>query len=189
MSRAGIEMLFPEPLLAGRVKELAAQINHDYSGEQVILVTVLRGGFVFLADLMRQLEIECSIDFLAISAYASADGAVGAVRVVKDLDDPIADQNVLIVEDIVDTGLTLNYLVKNLMARKPKSLKICTLLDRPTRRIPALELEYVGFDISDHFVVGYGLDFKGLYRNLPYIGLIDPGDIDWTTETSSRKKP
>jgi len=185
LSQADIEILFPEPLIAGRVKELATQINHDYASEPVILVTVLRGGFVFLSDLMRQLKIECSIDFLAISPYEASSGAV---RVVKDLDDPIAGMNVLIVEDIVDTGLTLNYLVKTLMARKPRSLKICTLLDRPARRIAALDLEYVGFEVSDHFVVGYGLDFKGLHRNLPYIGLIDPGDIDWNTEPSTRKR-
>lgn len=189
MSRSDIEVLFPEPLVRARVKELGSQINRDYAGQSVVLVTILRGGFVFLSDLMREIELDCSIDFLAISAYESVAGSGGGVRVVKDLEDSIADRHVLIVEDIVDTGLTLNYLVKIMRSRKPASLKICTLLDRPARRIAALDLAYVGFDVSDHFVVGYGLDLKGLYRNLPYIGILDPGDIDWSAEPTTRKKP
>lgn len=163
------DIILTEKEIAGRVRELARLITQDYQGKQPLLVTVLKGGTVFLADLMRQIELPLTVDFIAISSYGSATDTTGVVRFLKDLDEPIAGQDVLVVEDIIDTGLTLNYLVKNLRSRDPASLKVCTLLDRPHRRIADLEMDYLGFEIPDIFVVGYGLDYAGRYRNLPYI--------------------
>ena len=155
------------------VKDLGEKISADYLGKTLVLVGILRGSFVFMADLIRNMEIPHSLDFMAISSYEGTEGSPGAVKILKDLDEPIIDQHVLIVEDIVDTGLTLGYLIKHLAARNPASIKICTLLDRSIRRIVPLPIEYTGFDIPDVFVVGYGMDYRQLYRNLPGLHFFD----------------
>jgi hypoxanthine phosphoribosyltransferase len=156
-----------------RVGELAAQISADYRGKQLVLVGILRASFVFMADLFRQIDLPLSLDFMAISSYEGAEESPGAVRILKDLDEPITGKDILIIEDIIDTGLTLGYLLRHLEARNPRSIKICTLLDRSIRRIVPLPISYIGFDIPDVFVVGYGMDYRQLYRNLPSLHLCD----------------
>jgi len=176
------EVLFDEAALQRRVRELAAELERDYAGLRPLLVGMLRGSVYFLSDLSRALRIPHEIDFMAIAAYGTRHAATGAVRLLKDLDEEITDRHVVLVEDIVDTGLTAAYLTRLLRARRPASLVICTLLDKRARRIaPNLPLAYVGFEVPDRFVVGYGLDYRQLYRNLPYIGvlrdeLLSPGD-------------
>jgi hypoxanthine phosphoribosyltransferase len=152
-----------------RVRELGAQISREYSGTVPILVTVLRGGIVFLADLMRAMDIDHEIDFMAVSSYGKGTQSSGVVRILSDLNMNIQGRDVLIVEDIVDTGLTLAYIRENLETRQPASLRICALLDKKARRATSVHVEYVGFEIPDKFVVGYGLDFAERYRNLPHI--------------------
>lgn len=176
--------LLSEDEIQERVAQLGEEISRDYAGRSLHLITVLKGGAIFLADLMRHLSVPVTVDFMAISSYGGLSTATGVVRLVKDLDDPIEDRDVLIVEDITDTGLTMNYLLKSIVPRKPASLKICTLLDRPYRRIVDIPLEYVGFDIPDVFVVGYGLDYNGIYRNLKYIGVLEMGEITWDASQS-----
>ncbi len=167
------EVLVDEASLQKRVRELAAELERDYRGLRPLLVGMLRGSVYFLADLSRALRIPHEIDFMAIAAYGSRHAATGAVRLLKDLDEEITDRHVVLVEDIVDTGLTASYLVRLLRARRPASLVLCTLLDKRVRRIaPHLPLAYVGFEVPDRFVVGYGLDYRQLYRNLPFIGVL-----------------
>ncbi len=167
------EVLFDEVTLQRRVRELASELERDYSGLHPLLVGMLRGSVYFLADLSRALRIPHEIDFMSIASYGSRHAATGAVRLLKDLDEEITDRHVVLVEDIVDTGLTVAYLTRLLRARRPSSLVICTLLDKRVRRLaPNLPLAYVGFEIPDRFVVGYGLDYRQLYRNLPYIGVL-----------------
>ncbi|MGC8668400.1 MAG: hypoxanthine phosphoribosyltransferase [Chthonomonadales bacterium] len=161
------EPLIARAVLRARVRRLAAQITRDYRGRDLHLITILRGGLFFLTDLARAIPLPLTLDCLGISSYSM--GAGGSVRITKDLDDSIRGRHVLIVEDIIDTGLTLAYIRKNLLVREPASLRICTLLDRPYRRIAEIPVDYVGFEIPDLFVVGYGLDWRGRYRNLPYI--------------------
>jgi len=156
--------------LALRVSELGEQIASDYAGKDLHLVTVLRGGLFFLTDLARAIDLPLTLDCLGISSYSGQSH--GSVRLTKDLDESIAGRDVLIVEDIIDTGLTLAYIRKNLLMREPASLRICTLLDRPYRRIVDIAVDYVGFEIPDSFVVGYGLDWRGRYRNLPHISML-----------------
>lgn len=156
--------------IAEAVQRLGREISVDYAGRDLTLVTVLRGGVIFLADLARAIDVPVTLDFMAISSYGP--GASGSVRITKDLDDPIEGRDVLMVEDIIDTGLTLNYLLRVLRARRPASLAVCTLLDKDVRRIVDLPVEYRGFAIPDRFVVGYGLDLRGLWRNLPYIATL-----------------
>lgn len=165
------EVLIPRRRLRARVTHLAKRISADYSGEFVYLVSVLKGGVFFLTDLARSLSVSCGVDFLAISSYGPT-AASGEVRITKDLDESIAGRHVIIVEDIIDTGLTLGYIYRNLERRKPTSLAVCTLLDRPYRRIVDIPVRYKGFDIPDKFVVGYGLDWRQRYRTLPYIGIL-----------------
>jgi hypoxanthine phosphoribosyltransferase len=155
--------------LRERVAELGAEITRDYAGRDLVLVGVLKGVFVFMADLMRAIRLPLSVDFLAISQYRPGDRGV---RLVKDLDRPIAGRHVLLVEDIIDTGLTAAYLVRTLQARRPASLKMCILLDRPRRRLIDIPVAYRGFEIPDAFVVGYGMDYKQQFRNLPYVALL-----------------
>ena len=166
------QVLIPTTKLRARVKALGRKIERDYAGRDLHLVTVMKGGLFFLTDLARAIDRPLSLDTLGISSYAGQ--SQGTVRITKDLDDSIQDRNVLIVEDIIDTGLTLAYIRRNLLLRQPASLTICTLLDRPYRRIVDIDVAYVGFTIPDEFVVGYGLDWRGQYRNLPYIGALRP---------------
>lgn len=156
--------------IAEAVTRLGAQITADYQGRDLVLITVLKGGLIFLADLCRHVELPHTVDFMAISSYGP--GAAGSVRITKDLDDAIEGRDVLMIEDIIDTGLTLNYLLRVLRARKPASLAVCTLLDKDVRRLIDLPIEYRGFSIPDRFVVGYGLDLEGVWRNLPYVATL-----------------
>jgi hypoxanthine phosphoribosyltransferase len=159
--------------LQARVRELAAQISQDYAGRELTLLGVLKGAVFFLADLVRCLEVPCELDFMAVSSYGSLTDSSGVVRILKDLDAPIEGKDVLIVEDIVDSGLTLNYLLRNLWGRDPRSLEVCALLVKPGRRKIDLPIRYVGFEIPNRFVVGYGLDLDQRYRNLPYVAAVE----------------
>jgi hypoxanthine phosphoribosyltransferase len=174
------EILITEESIRARTCELGRQISHDYAGKDLLLVCVLKGAIAFLADLMRQLTIPHEIDFMAISSYGASTESTGVVRILKDLDTNIEGRNVLIVEDIVDTGRTLNYISQNLRTRHPKSLRICTLLNKPSRREIDIPLDYVGFEIPNKFVIGYGLDFAEIYRSLPYIGVLRREKYDKT---------
>jgi hypoxanthine phosphoribosyltransferase len=168
------EVLFTAEQIQARVAELGAEINHDYGDREVILVCVLRGAVVFLADLLRTLSVPASVDFMAISSYGSDTRSTGVVRILKDLDDSIESRHVLVVEDIVDTGLTLNYLLENLRHRNAASVRVCALLDKPARRRTEARLDYIGFTVPDAFVVGYGLDYDQRYRGLSFIGILKP---------------
>lgn len=165
------ETLITENEIRSRVKELGEEISNDYRGKNPILITVLRGAIVFLCDLMREISIPMSLDFLSISSY-SGELQTGIVRILKDLDESIENRNVILVEDIIDTGLTLNYILNTLKTRGPASIRVCALLDKKVRRIIDVPIDYVGFNIPDKFVVGYGMDYKQKYRNLPIIGTL-----------------
>jgi hypoxanthine phosphoribosyltransferase len=168
-------VLINEAQLQARIQDLAQAIERDYAAvDDLLLLCVLKGGFVFLSDLSRALKRPHSVDFMAISSYGSGTSSSGEVRIVMDLNRPITDHHVLIVEDIIDSGHTLTYLRQQLLARSPASLKICTLLNKPSRRSVDVTVDYIGFDIPDEFVVGYGLDFDELYRNMPYIAVLKP---------------
>jgi hypoxanthine phosphoribosyltransferase len=161
--------------LQHRVAELGAEISRDYEGRELLLICVLKGAVFFLSDLMRHIEVPCEVDFMAVASYGSATESSGVVRILKDLDMAIEDRHVLIVEDIVDSGLTLQYLMRSLEARGPASLEVCALLTKPSRRAVELPARYIGFEIPDKFAVGYGLDHAERYRNLPYVAaLADP---------------
>jgi len=166
------EILVPSDKLQARVAELGAAISRDYVGKDLLLLAVLKGSVLFLADLMRQIAVPHEIDFMATSSYGSAFESSGVVRILKDLDQSVEGRDVLVVEDIIDTGRTLDYLVRILRARQPRSLEICTLLNKSARREVNVPVKYVGFDIPDRFVLGYGLDFKQQYRNLPYVAVL-----------------
>lgn len=168
------EILLDAQTLATRVAELGEQITRDYAGRSLALVCILKGAFVFAADLYRHLQIPTSVDFMAISSYGNRTQSSGVVRITKDLDSSIEGCDVLIVEDIVDSGLTLSYLLENLSSRRPASLRTCVLLDKPERREVDIDVAYRGFSIPDRFVIGYGLDYAERYRNLPYIGVLKP---------------
>jgi len=169
-----LEVLLDESIIAKRVRELGRRISEDYADKHVVCVGILKGAFMFLSDLMRSLDCDASLDFMAVSSYGWSTKSSGVVRIVKDLDESIEGKHVLIVEDVVDTGLTLNYLVEVLKARNPASLKVCALLDKPSRRKVSVSCDYVGFTIPDAFVVGYGLDFAERYRQLPFICVLKP---------------
>ena len=160
------EVLIPSSEIQDKVRELGERITVDYRGEKPLLIGVLRGAVVVMGDLMRNIDLQCEIDFMDISSYGSGTSSSGVVRILKDLEEDITDRHVLIVEDIIDTGLTLSYLTRILGARKPASLEICTLLSKPSRRQADIEVKYLGFEVPDEFVVGYGIDFAGRYRNL-----------------------
>jgi hypoxanthine phosphoribosyltransferase len=168
------EILIEEGPLQARVAELGAEISRAYEGRDLLLVGVLKGAVFFMADLMRELTIPCEIDFMAISSYGAATDSSGVVRILKDLDASIAGRDVLVVEDIIDSGLTLSYLMRSLKARKPASLEICALLTKPDRREIDVPVKFVGFEIPNKFVIGYGLDFAERYRNLPYVAVLHP---------------
>jgi hypoxanthine phosphoribosyltransferase len=168
------EVLIGEEELQARIRDLGAELSIDYSGREVLLVGVLKGAVFFMADLMRSLTIPCEIDFMAISSYGASTDSSGVVRILKDLDINIEGRHVLVVEDIVDSGLTLSYLMRNLESREPASLEVCALLTKPSRREIDVPVRYIGFEIPNRFVIGYGLDFAERYRNLPYVGVLHP---------------
>ena len=167
-------VLYSEEQLKQRVAELGAQITADYAEKKPVLVSVLRGSYIFMADLSRAIDLPCAIDFMAVSSYGKGTTSSGQVQVTKDLAESIEGKDLIIVEDILDSGNTLSYLIKLLKARKPASVRICTLLDKPERRVKDIKADYSGFSIPDAFVVGYGLDYAEQYRNLPYIGVLKP---------------
>ncbi len=173
LEQAVSEVLVEEDALQRRIAELGAEISADYAGRDLLLVGVLKGAVFFLADLMRQLTVPCEIDFMAISSYGASTDSSGVVRILKDLDINIEGRHVLVVEDIVDSGLTLSYLMRNLEAREPATLEVCALLTKPERREIAVPVRYTGFEIPNRFVIGYGLDFAERYRNLPYVAVLD----------------
>ena len=162
--------------LSHRVRELGEQISRDYAGRDLFLVGVLKGAFFFLSDLMRHLELDCEVDFMAVASYGSDTDSSGVVRILKDLDASIEGREVLIVEDIVDSGLTLQYLLRTLKARDPASLEVCALLTKPARRKADVDIRYQGFEIPNEFVIGYGLDHAEHYRNLPYVAVLSEGE-------------
>ena len=168
------EVLIEEDALQSRIAELGAEISQEYEDRDLLLVGVLKGAVFFMADLMRELTVPCEIDFMAISSYGAATDSSGVVRILKDLDANIAGRDVLVVEDIIDSGLTLSYLMRSLKARKPASLEICALLTKPERREIEVPVKFVGFEIPNKFVIGYGLDFAERYRNLPYVAVLHP---------------
>jgi hypoxanthine phosphoribosyltransferase len=169
------EILVQPTDLEQRVRQLGADISRDYADKDLLLIGVLKGAIFFLADLMRSIEVPCEVDFMAVASYGSATDSSGVVRILKDLDAAIEGRDVLIVEDIVDSGLTLQYLLRSLSARSPRTLEICALLTKPERRKVELNPRYVGFEIPDKFAIGYGLDFAERYRNLPYVAALAPG--------------
>ncbi len=174
MERDIKEILISEDQIQQKVKELGKQITRDYKGKDPILVGVLNGAVIFMADLMRCIDIPIEVDFMAVSSYGVSTESSGIVRILKDLDKSIEGRHVIVVEDIIDTGLTLKYLTTLLKDRKPRSIRLCSLLDKPERRKIDIDIDYKGFSIPDEFVVGYGLDFKEKYRNLPYICVLKP---------------
>ena len=166
-------MLIDEPALQARIAELGEEISGDYAGKDLLLVGVLKGAVFFMADLMRALTVPCEVDFMAISSYGDSSDSSGVVRILKDLDIPLSGRDVLVIEDIIDSGLTLSYLMRNLRARQPASLEVCALLTKPERREIEVPVRYVGFEIPNRFVVGYGLDYAERYRNLRYVGVLN----------------
>jgi hypoxanthine phosphoribosyltransferase len=172
LTAAVAEILIDEESLQARIAELGREISEDYSGRDLLLVGVLKGAVFFMADLMRRIEVPCEVDFMAISSYGAGVDSSGVVRILKDLDISIEGRNVLVVEDIIDSGLTLSYLLRNLESRQPASLEVCALLTKPERREIEVEVGYVGFEIPNRFVIGYGLDFAERYRNLRYVGVL-----------------
>ena len=174
LERAVTEVLIDREALQRRIHELGEEISADYAGRDLLLVGVLKGAVFFMADLMRNLTIPCEIDFMAISSYGDSTDSSGVVRILKDLDINIEGRDVLVVEDIIDSGLTLSYLMRNLEAREPATLEVCALMTKPERREIDVPVRYVGFEIPNRFVIGYGLDFAERYRNLPYVGVLDP---------------
>jgi hypoxanthine phosphoribosyltransferase len=167
-----VEILFSEQRIQTRIGDLAREITGDYTDAKLVLVSILRGSVFFATDLARKIDLPLSMDFLSISSYG--EDSEGVVRITKDLEENIAGKDVLLIEDIVDTGFTLKYLLRTLAGRNPRTIDVCTLLDRRARRIIDLDLKYIGFEIPDKFVVGYGLDYRQRYRNLPYIGVVKP---------------
>ena len=167
-------IFFDEVQIQERVKTIGESISHDFAGKEPIFVGVLKGCFMFMADLMRHVDIDCSMDFMAVSSYGNKSVTTGAVKINKDLNCDIENRHIIVVEDILDSGLTLNYLTNYLGGRNPASITLVTLLDKPSRRQAPIQADYVGFEIPDAFVVGYGLDYAEKYRNLPYIGILKP---------------
>ena len=167
-------VLFTEQELKDRVAEIAAQIDRDYAGKEPMLISVLRGSFIFMADLVRSITLPCTVDFMAVSSYGAGTTSSGQVKITKDLSESIEGRDIIVVEDILDSGNTLSYLFQLLQARHPASVRLCTMLDKPSRRTKPVTADYTGFTVEDLFVVGYGLDYAEKYRNLPYIGILKP---------------
>jgi len=174
LERDVAEVLIDEEALQRRIAELGEEISADYAGRSLLMIGVLKGAVFFMADLMRRVTVPCEIDFMAISSYGGQTDTSGVVRILKDLDMNIKGRHVLVVEDIIDSGLTLSYLMRNLRSREPGSLEICALMTKPSRREIDVPVRYVGFEIPNRFVIGYGLDFGERYRNLPYVGVLNP---------------
>ena len=168
-----VRVMLTENEVNARIKAIGEQISRDYEGRQVHLVCVLKGGSFFMCELAKNITVPVSLDFMSVSSYGGDTKSSGVVKIVKDLDDPLKDKDVIVVEDIVDSGRTLSYLLELLGQRGPKSLRLCTLLDKPDRRVVDVKVDYTGFEIPDEFVVGYGLDYAQKYRNLPYIGVVE----------------
>ena len=168
-----IRVLLSEEEVDAKIKQIGEQISKDYAGRQVHLVCVLKGGSFFMCELAKRITVPVSLDFMSVSSYGSETKSSGVVRIVKDLDEPLKGKNVIVIEDIVDSGRTLSYLLEMLKDRGPESLRLCTLLDKPDRRVVDVNVDYTGFQIPDKFVVGYGLDYDQRYRNLPYIGVVE----------------
>jgi hypoxanthine phosphoribosyltransferase len=166
------KILIDEDILQEKVKELGKKITEDYKGKDLLLVCVLKGAVVFVSDLMKRIDLPLEVDFMAISSYGSSTKSSGVVRILKDLNNQIEGRNLLIVEDIIDSGLTLSYLIENLKARGPASIEICTILDKPDGRKTDIDIKYTGFTVPDEFVIGYGLDYSEKYRNLPYVAVL-----------------
>lgn len=171
-NQPGLEILIPAKDLQARIQEMGAAIARDYAGQKPVLVCILKGAVMFMSDLMRAIDLELSIDFIAVSSYGKGTRTTGEVKIIKDLDEPLEGRNLILVEDILDTGLTLSYLKNNFRSRGATSIRIATLLNKPARRQVEVDVAYKGFDIPDEFVVGYGLDYAERYRNLPYIGIL-----------------
>jgi hypoxanthine phosphoribosyltransferase len=172
LERAVGEILIDEETLGARIAELGAEVSADYQGRDLLLIGVLKGAVFFMADLMRHLTVQCEVDFMAISSYGDSTDSSGIVRILKDLDINIEGRDVLVVEDIIDSGLTLSYLMRNLESREPASLEVCALMTKPARREIDVPVRYIGFEIPNRYVVGYGLDFGERYRNLPYVAVL-----------------
>ncbi len=171
--RADIEeILYSEEALNARLTELGEQITNDYAGKPLTVISILKGSNIFTSDLVRKINLPLKMDFMAVSSYGNATESTGVVRIIKDLDGSVEGENLLIVEDIVDSGLTLKYLKEVLLTRNPASVKICTLLDKPARRKESVNIDYLGFEVPDGFIVGYGIDYAERYRNLPYVGIL-----------------
>jgi hypoxanthine phosphoribosyltransferase len=177
LTRGVSKILVEEDTLRGRIAELGAEVSNDYAGRDLLLVGVLKGAVFFMADLMRHLTIPCEVDFMAISSYGASTDSSGVVRILKDLDVNIEGRDVLVVEDIIDSGLTLSYLIRNLESRNPGTLEVCALLTKPARREIDVKVRYTGFEIPNEFVIGYGLDYAERYRNLPYVAVLDPDAV------------
>ena len=171
-----VKVMLSEEEVDKRIQEIGDQISKDYAGKQVHLVCVLKGGAFFMVELAKRITVPVSFDFMSVSSYGSDTKSSGVVKIIKDLDEPLNGKDVLVVEDIIDSGRTLSYLLEMLKDRKPASLKLCTLLDKPSRRVIDVDVDYTGFQIPDEFVVGYGLDYDQRYRNLPYIGIMELGE-------------
>ena len=170
-----LEPMFTQEQIANRVRELGARIERDYQGKELVLLGVLKGSYIFISDLARAIDLPLTVDFIGLSSYGEATESSGVVKITSDLAQPIEDKHVLIVEDIVDTGLTMRYLLDNLATRRPASVKLCTLLHKPSRARTRIPIDYLGFQIEDRFVVGYGLDHGDKYRNVPFIGVLKNG--------------
>jgi len=170
-------VVYSEAEIRQRVAALGAQISRDYAGRNPLVIGVLKGVMFFMSDLLRTLQVPARVDFMAISRYHAGKGTKGPVRLIKDLEEPVEDQHVLFVEDVIDTGLTLSYLLRNLKARHPASLEVCTLFDKPQHRLANIPVKYKGFDLPDRFVVGYGLDYKEAYRHLPFVAELTPESL------------
>lgn len=170
-------VVYSEDEIHQRITALGAQISSDYAGRNPLVVGVLKGVVFFMSDLLRTLQVPARVDFMAISRYQAGKGSKGPVRLIKDLEEPVENQHVLFVEDVIDTGLTLSYLLRNLRARHPASLEVCTLFDKPQHRLANIPVKYKGFDLPDRFVVGYGLDYKEAYRHLPFVAELTPASL------------
>ena len=168
-----IKVLLPEAEVDKKIQELGEQISKDYEGKSIHMICVLKGGVFFTCELAKRISVPVSLDFMSVSSYGDGTESTGIVRIIKDLDDSIEGENVLIVEDIIDSGRTLSYLVENLKSRGAKSVRLCTLMSKPSRRVVEVPVDYIGYEIPDEFVVGYGLDYAQKYRNLPYVGVVE----------------